>query len=193
MWKPERGFRVAGLLLLDGACRVSRALIHASSKTFMLFVAWVSSPRQALTATRGWEWRAGSWVGDLVCGVYCSSVAKSCLTFGDPVTPVHQAFISLTVFPSLLKLMSFESVNHLILCVPPLFLPSVFPASESFPLSWLFTSGGQRTEASASASVLPVNIEGGLPLGLTALILLSRGLSRVFSNTTVESISPSAL
>ena len=59
-----------------------------------------------------------------------------------------------------------------------------FPASGSFPVSQLFTSGGQRIRA--SASVLPVNIQGWFPLGLTGLIsLLSKGLSRVFSNTTV--------
>ena len=59
-----------------------------------------------------------------------------------------------------------------------------FPASGSFPMSWLFTSGGQST--GASASVLPMNIQGWLPLGLAGLIsLLSKGLSRVFSNTTV--------
>ena len=58
-----------------------------------------------------------------------------------------------------------------------------FPASGSFPMSWLFTSGCQ---ASASASVFPVNIQDWFPLGLTGLIsLLSKGLSRVFSGTTV--------
>ena len=56
-----------------------------------------------------------------------------------------------------------------------------FPASGSFLMSWLFTSGGQNT-----ASVLPMNIQGWFPLGLTSLILLSKGLSRVFSNTTVQ-------
>ena len=61
-----------------------------------------------------------------------------------------------------------------------------FPVSGSFPVSQLFTSGGQSIEASASASVLPVNIQGWFPLGLTGLILLSKGLSRVFSNTTVQ-------
>ena len=59
-----------------------------------------------------------------------------------------------------------------------------FPASGSFPMSWLFTSGGQSI--GASASVLPMNIQGWFPLGLTGLIsLLSKGCSRVFSNTTV--------
>ena len=60
-----------------------------------------------------------------------------------------------------------------------------FPASGSFPMSHLFTSGGQSIGASASASVLPMNIWGWFSLGLTGLILLSKGLSRVF-NTTVQ-------
>ena len=61
-----------------------------------------------------------------------------------------------------------------------------FPASGSFPMSWLFASGGQSIGASASALVLPMNIQGWFPFGLTGLIsLLSKGLSRVFSNTTV--------
>ena len=62
-----------------------------------------------------------------------------------------------------------------------------FPASVSFLMSWLFTSGGQSTEASASASVLPMNIQDWFPLGWTALISWqSKGSSRVFSNTTVQ-------
>ena len=62
-----------------------------------------------------------------------------------------------------------------------------FPELGSFPVSRLFTSGGQSIGASASASVLPVNIQGWFPLGLTGLIfLLSKGLSRVFSSTTVQ-------
>ena len=64
--------------------------------------------------------------------------------------------------------------------------PQSFPASGSFPVSWIFASGGQRIGASASASVLSKNVQGWFPLGLTGLIfLLSEGLSRVFSNTTV--------
>ena len=65
-----------------------------------------------------------------------------------------------------------------------------FPASGSFPMNWLFTSGDQNTGASSSASVLPMNIQGWFPLGLTGLIsLLSKGFSRVFSNTTVQKAS----
>ena len=62
-----------------------------------------------------------------------------------------------------------------------------FPASESFPMSQFFTSGGQIIGVSASASVLPVTIQHWFPLGLTGLISLqSKGLSRVFSNTIVQ-------
>ena len=61
-----------------------------------------------------------------------------------------------------------------------------FPASGSFLVSHLFASGGQHSGASASTSVLPMNIQGWFSLGLTSLISLqSKGLSRVFSNTTV--------
>ena len=79
----------------------------------------------------------------------------------------------LTIFQSLLKLKSIELVmpsNHLVLCGPLLLLQS-FPASGSFPTCQLFTSGGQTIEA--SASVLPMNVQGSFPLGLTGLIYLS--------------------
>ena len=62
-----------------------------------------------------------------------------------------------------------------------------FPASGSFPMSQFFTTGGQSIGVSASASVLPMNIQDWFPLGLTGVISLqSTGLSRVFSNTTVQ-------
>ena len=62
-----------------------------------------------------------------------------------------------------------------------------FPASGSFLMSWLFTSGGQSIGTSASASVLLMKVQGSFPLGLTGLISLqSKGLSRVFSNTTIQ-------
>ena len=72
-------------------------------------------------------------------------------------------------------------------CVAPFSsCPQSSPASGSFPVHWLFASGGQSIGASASASVLPMNIQGWFPLGVTGLIsLLSKGLSRVFSSTTV--------
>ena len=87
--------------------------------------------------------------------------------------------------------------NHLVLCCPLLLLPSTFPSIRFFSNELLFTSGGQSIGALASASVLPVNIQDWSPLGLIGLIpLQSKGLSRVFSNTTLQkhqffSIQPS--
>ena len=68
--------------------------------------------------------------------------------------------------------------------------PQSFPASGCFPMSQFFASGGQSVGVSASASVLPMNIQDWFPLGWTGWIsLLSERLSRVFSNTTVQSIN----
>ena len=68
--------------------------------------------------------------------------------------------------------------------------PQSFPASGSLPMSQLFASGGQHTGVSASASVLPMNIQDWSPLGWTGWISLqSKGLSRVFSNPTVQKIN----
>ena len=72
--------------------------------------------------------------------------------------------------------------------------PQSFPALGSFPMSWLFASGGESIGDLASASVLPMSIQGWSPLGLAGLIsLLSKGLSRVFSNTMITCLlySPS--
>ena len=110
--------------------------------------------------------------------------------FASPWTAARQASLSITNSRSLLKLMSTESVmpsNHLILCHPLLLLPQSFPASGSFPMSQLFASGGQSIGVSALASVLPMNIQDWSPLGWTGWISLqSKGLSRVFSSTTVQ-------
>ena len=71
--------------------------------------------------------------------------------------------------------------------VPFFSCPQSFPASGSLQMSQLFASGGQSIGISASASVLPMNIQGWFPLGWTGWIpSLSKGLSRVFSNTTVQ-------
>ena len=108
-------------------------------------------------------------------GVWCSKT---------PWTAAHQAFLSYTISRSLLKLMSIESMmpsNHLTLCRPFLRLPSMFLSIRV----WLFTSGGQSI--GALATVLPMNIQDWFPLGWTGWIsLLSKGLSRDFSNTTVH-------
>ena len=82
--------------------------------------------------------------------------------FATQWTAARQASLSITNSWSLLKLMSIESVmpsNHLLLCHPLILLPSIFPASGSFPMSQFFTSGGQNIGASASTSVLPMNTQ----------------------------------
>ena len=76
--------------------------------------------------------------------------------------------------------------NHFTLCCPLLLLHSIFPSITVFSNKSALASGGQSIGASASASVLPMNIQGWFTLGLTGLIsLLSKGLSRVFSNATI--------
>ena len=94
--------------------------------------------------------------------------------FVTPQTAARQASLSFTISQSLLRLMSTESVmpsNHLILCPPLLLLPSIFHSIRVFSES-VFASGGQSIGVSASASVLPMNIQDWFPLGLTGLISL---------------------
>ena len=120
-----------------------------------------------------------------------------------PWTAACQASLSITNSQKLLRFMSIESVmpsSHPITIQPSNDHPTIsstvipfsfhlqsFPASGSFQMSQLFTSGGQSIGVSASASVLPINIQDWSPLGWTGWISLqSKGLSRVFSNTTVQ-------
>ena len=100
--------------------------------------------------------------------------------FGTSWTAACQDSQSSTISQSLTKLMSIESVmpsNHLILCCPLTLFPQSFPASLSFLMSQLFPSDGQRTGASASASVPPMNIQDWFPSGSTGLISLQYHIS----------------
>ena len=118
-------------------------------------------------------------------GQFSRSVVSDSAT---PCTAVCQTSLSLASSGSLFKLISIKSVmpsNHLILCRPLLLLPQPFPASGAFQMSHFF-AGGQSTGVSASAPVFPMNIQDSFPLGWTGWIsLVSKGLLRVFSNTTV--------
>ena len=77
--------------------------------------------------------------------------------------------------------------SYLILCLPLLLFSSIIPNIRVFPLSWLFTSGGQSIGASASTPIIPMNIQGSFPLGFTDLnSLLSKGLLTVFSMTAIQ-------
>ena len=120
-----------------------------------------------------------------------SSVAQSCLTLCSPMDcsmpglPVHHQLLGFTqthvhrvddaIQPSNPQLIPFSS------CLQS------FPPSGSFPVSQFFAWGGQSIGVSASASVLPINIQDWFPLEWTGWISLqSKGLSRVFSNTTIQ-------
>ena len=109
--------------------------------------------------------------------------------FVTPWTAAWQASMSINSW-ILLKLVSIELVmlsNHLIFSRPLLLLPSIFPSIRIFPRSQFFIPGGQIIGVSASASVLPMNIQDWFPLGWTGWISLqSKGLSRVVSNTTAQ-------
>ena len=115
----------------------------------------------------------------------------SCVGICDPMD------CSMPGFPVLHQLQELAQTHlHWVSDAIPTISPAVvpfssclqsFPPSGSFPMSQLFTSGGQNIGASASASVLSMNIQDWFPLGLTGWISLqSKGLSRVFSNTTVR-------
>ena len=110
--------------------------------------------------------------------------------FVTPWISARQASLSITNSRSSLRLTSIESVmpsSRLILCRPLLLLPLILPASESFPMSQLFTWGGQSTGVSALASFLSKKSQGWSPSEWTDWISLqSKGLSRVFSNTTLQ-------
>ena len=121
------------------------------------------------------------------------SVQFSCSIMSDSLTPwtaAYQASLSITNSQSLFKLMSIELVmpsNCLIFCHPHLLPPSIFPSIRVFSNESALRSGGQSIGVSASTSVLPMNSQDWSPLRWSGWISLqSKGLSRVFSITTVQ-------
>ena len=121
---------------------------------------------------------------------FSSVQSLSCWTLCDPWTAACQASLSITNSQSLLKLMSVESVmpsNYLILCYPLLLLPSIFPSIRVFSNESSLRIMWPKYWSSTLASALPMNIQDWFPVGLTGLIpLQSKGLSRVFSSTTIQ-------
>ena len=117
----------------------------------------------------------------------CSSVTKLCPTLWHPIGSNTPSFPILHYLPEFAQTVSIKSVmlSTISSSVIPFSCPQSFPASGSFPMSQLFPSGSQII--GASASVLPVNTQDWSTLGLTGWIFLqSKGLSRVFSSTTVQ-------
>ena len=115
-----------------------------------------------------------------------SSFAHSVWLFTTPWTAACQASLFITNSWSFLRFMFIDSVipsNHLILCHPLLLLPSIFPSFRVFPMSQLFTSSGQSIGVSASASVLPMNIQDWIPLRCSGWISLqSKGIPSVLQH-----------
>ena len=123
------------------------------------------------------------FIEQLLCPC-CCSVPKSCLTLCNPMD------CSTPGFPVLHYFVKFTQNHWCYLTISSSAASSFcfqsFQAPESFPMRQFFTLGSQSIGASASATVLPVNIQDWFPLGLTGLILQSKGLSRVFSNTIAQ-------
>ena len=124
------------------------------------------------------EWIKNTWYMYTMKSVQSLS---SIWLFATLWTAACQASLSITNSWSLLKLMSVESVmpsNHLILCRPLLLLPSILSSSRVFSNESVFTSSSQSIGVSASASILPMNIQNWFSLGWTGWISLqSKGLS----------------
>ena len=121
----------------------------------------------------------------------CSVVSSSLGLFVTPWTAACKASLSFTISQSLFTLMSIELVmppTYLILCCPLSSCPQSFPASGSFPMSQLFTSGSQSI--GVSVSVLPMNIQGSFLLELAGLIFLQfNGLQESFPARQFKSIN----
>ena len=119
-----------------------------------------------------------------------SSVAQSCPTLCDPMDYSTTGLLSITNSQGLLNSCPLSWWCHPTISSSVISFsscPQSFPASGSFPMSQFFASGGQSIGVSSSASILSVNIQDWFPLGWTGWIsLLSKGLSRVFSPTTVQ-------
>ena len=133
-------------------------------------------------------------VRELECGFRCLSVQFSCSVVSNSLWPHEPQHARLPypsptagVYPNACPLSRWCHPTISSSVVPFSSCPQSFPASGSFQMSQLFASGGQSIRASASTSVLPMNTQDWSPLGWTGWISLqSKGLSRVFSNTTVQ-------
>ena len=130
------------------------------------------------------------WVTSSYFSVQFSSVAQSCPTLQPhELQHTRPPFLSTTpgVYSNPCPLSQWYHPTISSSVIPFSSWPQSFPASGSFPVSQLFTWGSQSTRVSASASVLPLNTQDWSPSGWTGWISLqSKGLSRVFSNTTVQ-------
>ena len=151
--------------------------------------AWIPQPLERC-AEGSWQIQ-NSTTGSLLLNAFWQNIFSLYFwLFVMPWTSAHQASLSITNSWSLPKPMSVESVmpsNHLILCYPLLLLPSILASIRVFSNESALSIRWPNIGVAASTSVLPVNTQGWSPLRWTAWISLqSKGLARVFSNTTVQ-------
>ena len=202
-------------VFLPGECRGQRSPVRYSPLGFKESVSsisiwnkhkWSRATQLAELEMREWKISRNPWVKsmhfigchwDFILGC-CCSFDQSCLTLCNPMDCSTPDFPVLHYLSELAQThvhwVQVMSSNHLVFCFPLLLLPSIFSSIRVFSNELALHIGGQSFWVSASASVLPMNIQGWFPLGLTGLISLwSKGLSRVFSNTAVQSIKSSVL
>ena len=173
-------------------CSLPHSSVHGISQAIILgwlaiFLKGSSQPKdQTISCIATWvlcHWATSE--------APCPSVAESCPTRCDPMDcstpgfPVHRWLPEFTQTHVLWVGDAIQQSHHL---SPFLLPPSIFPSISVFSMNQFFSSGGQSIGVSASASVLPMNTQDWFSLALTGLILQSKGLSRVFSNTTVQKI-----
>ena len=167
-------------------------IVHLRTKNFTIHMETQKTPNnQSSLEKEEWSWRnQPSWLHLTQDSVQFSSVAQSCPTLWP-----HESQHTRPHCPSPTPRVHPNSCASSQWCYPAISssvvpfssCPQSLPASESFPMSQLFAWGGQSIGISASASVLPMNTQDWSPLGWAGWISLqSKGLSRVFSNTTVQ-------
>ena len=147
---------------------------------------WGKGWGQRLAVRKWWDRRSGG----LCC--YCCSVPKSCPTLCDPIYCSMPGSSVFTISQVCSNSRPLSWWCYLTISSSATLYSSCrrsFPAPGSFSMSWFFTSDGQSAGASASASVLPMNIQSWFPLGLTGLISLhSKGLSSLLRNQNLKTL-----
>ena len=136
-----------------------------------------------------WNSHFTEWEREFTRNKDCCSVTQLCLILCNPMDYNAPGFPALHYLPEFAQIHVHrvsDAIQPSHPLSPPLLLLSIFPSIKVFSSELALPSGGQSIGASASASVLRMNIQGWFPLGLSGLLLLSKGFSEVISNTTVQ-------
>ena len=166
-----------------------KKLMLKKEREFIVWSYWCSKRQYLSRTTEKFLWKLKDQLINLC--TFSSVQSLSCVRlFVTPWTAALQAFLSITNSEEFTQTHTLSRWCHPTISsfvVPFSSCPQSFPASGSFPMSQLFISGGQIIGVLASTSDLPINTQDWSPLGWTGWISLqSKGLSRVFSNTTVQ-------